>query len=61
MNGIVPAPTRVAVVSEGFAKRLLKGNALGRRIQISSADGAIEIVASCGTSADRHSDAWVLR
>ena len=35
---------RVAVVSEGFAKRLLKGNALGRRIQISSADGAIEIV-----------------
>ena len=35
---------RVAVVSEGFAKRLLKGNALGRRIQIFSADGPIEIV-----------------
>ena len=35
---------RVAVVSEGFAKRLLKGNAIGRRIQIYSADGAIEIV-----------------
>nr|MBA2258138.1 ABC transporter permease [Acidobacteriota bacterium] len=35
---------RIAVVSEGFATRLLKGNAIGRRIQVFSADGAIEIV-----------------
>ena len=35
---------RIAVVSEGFAKRLLKGSAIGRRIQIFPADGPIEIV-----------------
>jgi predicted permease len=35
---------RVAVVSEGFAERLLKGRAIGRRIQVFAADGAIEIV-----------------
>jgi predicted permease len=35
---------RVAIVSEGFAKRLMKGSAIGRRIQIHPADGPIEIV-----------------
>ena len=35
---------RVAVVSAGFAKRLMKGNAVGRRIQVHPADGPIEII-----------------
>lgn len=35
---------RIAVVSEGFARRLLKGSAIGRRIQVFPADGPIEIV-----------------
>ena len=35
---------RIAVVSEGFAKRLMKGSAIGRRIQVLPSDGPIEIV-----------------